>query len=160
VADPKASTLVAAVVTAIEAIAAGKYKPERVVTCATFDGRVLDSSLLSVVSLSPDISNDTNLSFGPTNNVMVEYPIDIAVCRKYDGQDDPFDVPEVRRWNEQNEMVRIVKNALRADRTFGGVALYSEIPNTDQTAENTYIEEWAVSFLRLTIQYRHSEVAA
>jgi hypothetical protein len=160
VADPKSKALVAAVVAALEAIPAGQYKPDRVVKCAAFDSRVLDSSLSSVVSLSPDFSTDAALTFGPTLNMVVDYPIDIAVCRKFDGAEDPFNPPSPDRWGEQQEMVRVVKDALRLDRTFGGAAMYSEIPSTDQTAENTFAEGWALSFLRLVVQYRHNEVAS
>lgn len=159
-ADPKSKTLVAAVIAAIEAIPAGQYRPERVVKVDGFDQTVLDSSLSSVVSLSPDYSTDSTLTFGAVLNMVVEYPIDLAVCRKFDGAGGPFNPPNPDRWGEQQEMVRVVKDALRADRTFGGAAMYSEIPTTDQSAENTWVDGWAISFVRLVPQYRHNEVAS
>lgn len=159
-ADPKSKVLVAAVVAALEAIPAGQYKPARVVKCAAFNSEVLDSSVGSVVSLSPDFSTDSALTLGATLNMVVEYPIDIAVCLRFNGAGNPFSPPDPERWGEQQEMVRVVKDALRLDRTFGGAAMYSEIPSTDQTAEQTYVDGWAISFLRLVPQYRHDERAS
>lgn len=159
-ADPKSKVLVAAVIAALEAIPVGPYKPERVVKASSFNAEVLDSSLRSVVSITPDFSTDSGFSLGAVLNMGVDYPIDIAVCRKFDGIGSPFAPPDPDRWGEQMESVRVVKDALRLDRQFGGAAIWSEVTSTDQTAENTYVEGWAISFLRLTATYRHNEVAS
>jgi hypothetical protein len=159
VADPKSKQVIAAVVALLEGIT-GRYAPDRVVKVAAFHDRVLDSSLATIISLSPDNMTDAAYAAGVVGNMLVEMPLDLALCRKFDGAEDPFNPPSPTRWDEQLEMVRAVKDALRADRQMGQLVHYIEIPNTDLSAENTYTEGWAIAFVRVVVTYQHDDVAA
>jgi hypothetical protein len=159
VADPKAKTIVAAVIASLETIT-GQYAPDKVVRWVGFDSRVLDPSHATIISVSPDTRADERLTFGTLNNVQVTLPLDLALCRKFDAVEDPFNAPTQDRWDLQEEMCRVVKDKLRADRTFGALILDSEFLATDMNADTTFVEGWAITFLRLNMQFLHSEVTS
>jgi hypothetical protein len=144
----------------------GAYRPDRVVEVPAFSGAVLNAGVKTVISMSPDFSADTFLAMGL---VQVEYPIDLAICRQYGGSEDPFNPPALDRWDIQEELERAVKDRIRSefigptrtsDRPLGGLAQNILIPDTDPSEENTYIEGWAVIFLRLTIIFEHPAEAS
>lgn len=158
-ADPKPTQVVAAVKARLEAIT-GQYAPEKVVEWEVFTREVLDPSVREVVCLSPDFREDERLTFGTTNNMLVKMPIDLSVCVKFEGAGGPFNPPTPSKWAVQEQAVKAVKDALRSDRTFGALILDSEIPATDFDADSVVADGWAITFLRMTTEFLHSETNA
>lgn len=158
--DPKAERIVDAVKTTLEEMT-GAYAPERVVRAPAFHEGILDSTLKTVYSLSPGEMEETRHAFGTINNVGVNLPIGLALCQKFGGvEDNPVSSFPKQRWDEQLELLRVAGETIRADRQLGGLALDLVVEAIDVSAENTYIEGWAVAFMLINVFYLHSETSA
>jgi hypothetical protein len=123
-------------------------------------GVMLDPSLNmgAVIGIAPDLSTDTRVTF---STMGVEMPVDVVVACKFEAPDlDPFHPPNPSRWDVQDELERAVKDRIRSDLKLGGLALDMTIPDTDKGNENTYVEKWAVVFLRVMVSFHHEETTA
>lgn len=157
-ADPKAKQIVDALQDALGAIT-GLFAPDRVVKVPVFNGAALDPSLSTIISMSPDAMANETFSFGSTNSQSVLMPVDLALCRKFTEAEDAFNPPERDRWDIQTEFARAVKDKLLADRQLGGLALYMTVPAVDIAAD-TWVDGWALVFMRVVVQFRHGETTA
>lgn len=160
-ADPKAERIVDAVKAKFQEMAAGVYSPRLVLRAAAFHGGLLDDSIDTIYSVSPGPMEETRHAFGTVNNVGVDLSIGVALCKRFAGEDDTGnDTVPKQRWDEQLELIRAATDTIRADRQLGGLALDLVIDDIDVSAENTYIEHWAVAFMRIVVSYLHSETSS
>lgn len=158
-ADPVAEQIVDALKTVLEDMT-GTYSPDKVVRAAAFDGRVLDPTLNVIYSISTIEMPETRHALGTTNNVGVDLVIGLALCKRFKGEDDTTGEGAKQRLDEQHKLIKAAGDAIRADRQFGGLALDLTVDEWDVSAENTYVEGWAIAFMRITIMFIHSETAA
>ena len=159
-ADPKADQIRDKVKTTLEGVT-GTYKPDLVVRAAAFHQGVLDPTLETIFSISPGPMEEARHAFGTVNNVGIELSIGVALCQRFRGVDDNRRDPGVaEREDEQDELLRAAGDAIRADRQLGGLALDLVIDDIDKSAENTYIENWAVAFMGIVVSYLHSETSS
>lgn len=163
-ADPAAKQVRDALVTLLEGVTfqglAGITSPT-VVTQPAFHDGVLDASLNSgsVICLSPDVSEDSMAAMG---RIRVEQPIELAVAARFTGagEDNPFDPPTPDRWTVQDELERGVKDKLRGDRLLGGLLVDMVIPDTDKSAENTFLPGWAAVIMTVFVVFDHDHGTA
>ena len=159
-ADPKAEQIVDKVKTTLEGIT-GTYKPDLVLRAAAFHGGLLDPTLETIFSISPGPMEEARHAFGTVNNVGIELSIGVALCQRFKGVDDNRRDPGVKqRWDEQHQLLRAAGDAIRADRQLGGLALDLVIDDIDVSADDTYVENWVVAFMRIVVNYLHSETSS
>lgn len=121
--------------------------------------RMLDMSVDgALIGMAPDVETDTRLTY---TEMGVEMPIDLVVaCKFLTPETDPFNPPPLTRWDYQDELARAVKDRIRSDLKLGGLALDITIPDTDKSAENTFVDNWAAVILRTVVMFQHPETSA
>lgn len=133
------------------------FTPDRVVRVPAFHGAVLETGLTTIYSLSPVRVEETpeNISLG----MRAMLTVDLAVATKFDPQtEDPFLQEAPIRWTVQTRLERDAKKRLRSDFTLlgnTGAHRFTTIPVTDYASDLTYLESWAVVFLRVQLHYRY-----
>jgi hypothetical protein len=73
----------------------------------------------------------------------------------------PFVVDPSERYKIQNRMAGdISKKLTGGDLTLGGLVTLTEVINASMAAEETWLDSWALVFLRLRVSYRAARSAA
>lgn len=158
-ADPVAEQIIDALKTVLEGMT-GTYAPDKVVRAPAFHGGILDPTIETIYSISPGTMEETRHAFGTTNNVGIDLGIGLALCRRFTGLEDTSELGVKQRWDEQLKLIKAAGDAIRADRQLGGLALDLVVDDWDVSADDTYVEKWAIAFMRLTVMFIHSETAA
>lgn len=89
-----------------------------------------------------------------------ELPIDLVAAHRFLGDpEQPLAVPAIQpsRWTVQDRMLRDAERALLADATLGGLAIDLAVERKDVSPENTYIDGWAVAYLRCRVLYQYTD---
>lgn len=135
------------------------YTPDRVVRTPTFHSACLDPSLTTIYSLSPVRVEDkpVNISIGMESIATV----DLAAATKFNpATEDPFKQEEPIRWTVQTRLERDAKKRLRSNYNLLGVSgghRFTAIPVTDYASDLTYLEGWALVFLRLQLRFTYPD---
>lgn len=109
--------------------------------------------------LVPDVEEKEQLTFSASGSGHVQgiARLDLAVLKKFRRpNEDPKSSLETR-WETQDKLVRDAEKRIHGDFDLGNLALNVRIPVIDRSAEETYDPQWVCAFLRLEVQYTHTE---
>jgi hypothetical protein len=136
------------------------YTPDRVLRPAAFHGACLDPSLTTIYSLSPVRVEDkpVNISIG----MEAVLTVDLAVATRFtpDAGENPLQQTEPFRWTIQSRLERDAKKRLRSNYNLLGVSgahRFTAVPVTDYAPDLTYLEGWALVFLRVQLRYTYPD---
>lgn len=110
----------------------------------------------TVYTLSPDDEDMEELTLTSTRAFM---GIDLTIARPYRNGDNPFEPAEPDRWKVQNRMRDDARKRLRGELKVGNLALLIQIPLVDLSAEETFVDGWAVVMMRLVVQYSYGDAS-
>lgn len=169
-AEARIEQLLAAAKTQLEGIVGDAgvnywYTVHKVVRAPAFNALCLDSSVGSpatIYVLSPGSEEALSpFTFGREGSVA---NIDLTVVQRFEAPtENPFTPPDPDRWKVQTRLARDAEKRLRdaASTTrwyqAGDLATDIEIVAKDFDVEDTFIEGWAVAFLRVAVLYSYPE---
>lgn len=88
--------------------------------------------------------------------------LDLALATRFaPASENPLNPPDPDRWKLQNRMARDVQRRLLDDSTtplswFGVLGVENlEVLIIDRTPEHTFLQGWALVFLRIVVRYSH-----
>lgn len=138
------------------------YPPDAVIRCPAWGSHCLDESLAAeptIYTLSPDDEDNEEHTYTATKSSM---GIDLTVVHRFTpaGENTPLSVTlDPDRWKVQNRLRDDARKRLRGDLKVGDLALLIQIPLVDLSAEETYVDGWAVVLMRLVVQYTYQDAA-
>lgn len=136
------------------------YTPDAVLLAPYFSDTYLKNGKPVTYVLSPDIEEDSPLTFSNMQSVM---SLDLTVAKLLSraGLDDPWTTTDGSRWQLQNRLIRDAKKRLRGDLTVvvSGTALALQVlvPVTERSVEQTWLPAWAVAYMRLEVLYQYAD---
>jgi len=156
--------VVAAIKTSLAAIVADGgstywYTPSAVVRYGGFSMECLSETKGStIIVLIP--GEEERVPFAMGGRWQARCMLDIAAATQFAPvTEDPFNPPSPDRWQVQNRLARDIEKKLLAGATVGGLAIDTEVQVVDRDPEDTYVERWAVVFLRVLVIYEYTETA-
>lgn len=159
-AESRHEQIVAALVTSLEGIVGDSgatywFTPGKVVRAPEFSSTTLRSDYSTIYVLSADDEQDDEIAYG---HIGARMKVDLVVANRFDPtNEDPFNPSLPQRWTVQNRLVQDAKKRLRSDKTLGGLAQHIHVPLTERAADDTYLADWAVAFLRVLIDYSYED---
>jgi hypothetical protein len=156
--------MIAALETHLEGIVADAgatywYTPDAVLRTPAFHGACLETGLTTIYSLSPVRIEDkpVNISIG----MEAIATVDLAVATRFvPSSENPFSADTPLRWTVQTRLERDAKKRLRANYNLLGADgghRFTAIPVTDYASDLTYLEGWAIVFLRVQLRYNYRD---
>ena len=164
-AEPRPEQIAAAIRTKLEEISGDGgatywYTPDRVIRSHAVTDRLLDGSLQTLYVVTPDRKDENRRTNGgpgcivrgiafltltllhrftpPTENALVVTPADEPI-----------------RWTIQERMEGDVRKKLREDPKLGGISTDLDLTASEEGADETFIEGWALAFVRLQVTYHY-----
>lgn len=109
--------------------------------------------------LAPDVEEKEQLTFSASGSGYIQgiARLDLAVLKRFKRPGENPRSPMETRWETQDKLVRDAEKRIHGDYTVGSLALTTRIPVIDRSAEETYDPQWVCAFLRLEVQYTHTE---
>lgn len=136
------------------------YTPDRVLRQPAFHGGCLDPSLTTIYVLSPGAVDDVLAH--STIGIRAALTVDVAIATRFQaGTEDPFNEPTPSRWTVQTRLEHDAKKRIRADYKLGrpDLGCFVEIQHTEYVAHQTYLDGWALVFMRLVVHYIYTDTA-
>jgi len=131
------------------------YTPEKVARYFEFSDKVIARQYAAYFVMVPD---DMEAVEEPSFIVREDMSVDIAGLVRIDqGVEDPFD-PDSSiplRNTVQHRILRDAKRALRQDVSLGGLAENVMIPTSELGPERTYLDGWALVFMRVVVEFSY-----
>lgn len=133
------------------------YSVDRAVDFASFSSECLDSSLATIYIVSPD---ETPIEPATLTSSEAHIVFDISLARRLEVEtENPFGAPAENRTRIQNRLIQDATRAINSDPALGGLAIWTYIRYENRKAEDTYIEKWAVAFMRIEVQAIYTDGA-
>jgi len=163
-AESIAEGVVEAIRTRLEGIAEDNgatywFTPDRVIRTPTLTEQCLDASLSTIYALIPDEEEKVEEASLTLHGDM---RLDLALATRFaPASENPLNPPDPDRWKLQNRMARDVQRRLLDDSTtplswFGALGVENlEVLIIDRTPEHTFLQGWALVFLRIVVRYSH-----
>jgi hypothetical protein len=158
VAEALHEQIIAAFKTLLEGTS-GWYPPSRVIRAPAFYAGCLDASLSTIYTLVPVRVESMPLTsaLGIRANLIVDL---VLATRFKPDTERPFDQSVPIRWTVQSRLEQDAKARIAANYTLlgaGGAHLFTTVPVTDYASDLTYLQGWAVVYLRAVLRYIHQD---
>lgn len=126
------------------------YTPDEVVRYPMMTLSCLNTTNDVVYVLSPD---DVTVEEATITSKKIMAPVDISMAMRFaPASENPFDPPDQDRMLIQSRLLQDVRKKLEADGTLGGAVCWAHIQLESRKAEETYVQGWAMAFLRVTLE--------
>lgn len=120
-----------------------------------FHGGCLNDDHDTIYVLSPDVEEKQEEATGSIKSLL---RMTLVVASKFRPKSEaPYSSEMPKRATVENRVIRDAEKKLREDVTLGGALNVTNTEATiiDRDVELTYVEGWALGFLRLLVTYHH-----
>jgi hypothetical protein len=163
VAEPVSEQVAAKIKTTLAAIVGDSgstywYTPSAVYRAPALVEGLLDRSLASTPTIYVLIPDEKEPQYSAFGRLWTTASYDLVCLQSWElpTSDAAEYQSSTLRETVQNRMEADVRKALFTDPTLGGLAITVDIPFVDQSAENTWFEGWAMTMLRVVVQFEHA----
>lgn len=130
--------------------------PDIVARVPGFTEECLDSSLTTIITLSPDAPDQAEgLTFTTMKGSLL---VHVATSTRFDtAEADRLHPATVHREILQDRLLQDLEKAVASSNTLGGRCLWARVVERDKSAQRTFAERWAVAYASVLIEYAYPE---